>query len=151
MKMTIREDKECPRNQDPALCEAHWECWSHMQSCVIEPMFPYSPPWFFCYPLCSLKHYICWQGQDSISCACSLVNANPGDPCIGEWGKATILPEACCAWCSWGDRGANENCRGRVPVKREQHVQCFLQCRAFFIRSCSFALVKMVKRHALVM
>lgn len=35
-------------------------------------------------------------------------------------------------------------------LKREQHVQCFLQCRAFFIRSCSFALVKMVKRHALV-
>lgn len=74
-------------------------------------------PSFVSLLVCTLKHYICWQGQDSISCACSLVNANPGDPCIGEWGKATILPEACCAWCSWGDRGANENCRGRVPVK----------------------------------
>lgn len=84
-------------NQDPALFEAYWERWSHTQSCVIEPEFPSSPPWSSCYPLCSLKHCICWQGQGPIICTCRLVNADLGDPFISEWGKVICLSEASCA------------------------------------------------------
>lgn len=85
VKMIIGVDKGCHRNQDPALCETHWECWSHMQSCVVELTFPWSLTWSSCYPQRSLKHCINWQSQGPITCG--LVNENLGDLFITRWGK----------------------------------------------------------------
>lgn len=45
MKITIREDKWCHIKQDPALCEASWECWSHIQSWLTESVFSCSLLW----------------------------------------------------------------------------------------------------------
>lgn len=107
MKMIIGEDKGCHRNQDPALCETHWECWSHMQSWVVELAFPWSPTWSSCYPQSPFKHCISWQGQGSITYG--LINANLGDLFMSKWGKATVLSDVSCTWYSCSDRSDTEH------------------------------------------
>lgn len=66
MKITIR-DKWCHIKQDPALCEASWECWSHIQSWLTESVFSCSLLWSLSYPLSSLKHCLPWRRQTKYS------------------------------------------------------------------------------------